>query len=211
MIDEHAFNAAWYGAPTGIVRDPAWLASPVDEVRTELARFAWVEMRCPPGAVDRARLASLGFFVADTQIRFRLGLRALASTPSVEAFALRWADQAPFEIPADAMAPFNHEPYRHVPGMTQARLDDRYARWAALLLADSPATCVRVEYGDQIQGWFFSKPEGPRLRMALAMNARDAVASGLHVYQAAALGYAGRGHAVGEATFSAHNTAVLNI
>lgn len=211
MIDEHEFNSAWYGAPAGIIRDPAWLARSDDEVKAGLARFAWAELRAAPGAVDRARLARLGFFVADTQIIFRLGLRAVATTPSAESFALRWADESPFTVAASEMAPFLHEPYAQLPGMTQERLDERYARWGTLLLGSAPATCVRVEQNGETQGWFFSEPRGSRLRLALAGTARGATASGLHLYQAAALGYAARGHGVGEATFSVHNTAVLNI
>jgi hypothetical protein len=212
MIAEHTFNSAWYGAPSGIVRDlPALAAAGDDEVHAALARFAFVELRCAPDApgADRPRLARLGFFLADTQILFRLGLAALRPTPSLDALTLHWADDAPFTV--DAMAPFRHERFQHLPGMTAARIDARYARWAADLVAASPATCLRVASAGVTQGWFLSERRGPRLRLALAMAAAGATISGLHLYLAACLGYAARGHTVGEASFSVHNTAVLNI
>lgn len=209
-LDGHAFNTAWYGEPAGIVRDPAAMAAlPPAEAHAALDRFAFVELRCAPEAVDRARLARLGFFLADTQIHFRLGLKALAPTASVAALQLRWADERPFAV--DHMAPFRHERFQHLPGMTAARLDARYATWAAQLIAASPDTCLAVEHGGVTQGWFLSERRGARLRLALAMTAAGATITGLHLYLAAALGYAARGHGVGEASFSVHNTAVLNI
>jgi hypothetical protein len=213
MIDDHVFNTAWYGAPAGIVRDPVVLAGPRADVRAALDRFAFVELRCPPDAtgVPRPLLAELGFFLADTQIQFRLGLAALRPTPSLDALTLRWADAEPFGVAPEVMAPFRHERFQHLPGMTAELLNARYARWAGDLIAASPATCVRVEQGGVTQGWFLSEPRGKRLRLALAMTAAGATISGLHLYHAAALGYAARGHTIGEASFSVHNTAVLNI
>jgi len=211
MIDEHTFNTTWYGAPVGIVRDPAALAGTDAELEAALARFAWVELRCSPEAADRPRLAGLGFFLADTQIHFRLGLAALRPTPSLDGLTTRWADAAPFSVDAAEMAPFRHERLQHLPGMTQARLDERYALWGRNLLAHAPATCLRIEQGGATQGWFLSEPHGARLRLALAMTSAGATISGHHLYLAAALGYAARGHKVGEASFSVHNTAVLNI
>lgn len=211
MIDEHTFNTTWYGAPVGIVRDPAALAGTTAEVEAALARFAWVELRCAPDAVDRVRLAGLGFVLADTQIHFRLGLAALRPSPSLDGLTTRWADTAPFTVDAAEMAPFRHERLQHLPGMTQVRLDERYALWARDLIAAAPATCTRLERDGEPQGWFLSQPHGARLRLALAMTAARATISGHHLYLASALGYAARGHKVGEASFSVHNTAVLNI
>lgn len=211
MIDEHVFNTAWYGARAGIIRDPAALAAPRPQLEAALAPFAFVELRCKPGAADRARLTELGFFVADTQIHFRLGLAGLRPTPSLAGMELRWADDQRFTIETHEMAAFRHERFQHLPGMTATRLDARYAAWACDLVAASPATCVRVEQGGLTQGWFLAEPRGPRLRLALAMASAAANVSGVHLYLAACLGYAGRGHAVGEASFSVHNTSVLNI
>lgn len=92
MIDEHRFNSEWFGRPVAIVRDAAFFAQPEADVRAALARWAWAEFRCAPEVVDRRRLASFGFFLADTQVHFRLGLNALEATPSLEGLALRWAD-----------------------------------------------------------------------------------------------------------------------
>jgi hypothetical protein len=184
-------------------------ALPADEARAQLDRFAFVELRGAAGAVERPRLARLGFFLADTQIHFRLGLGALRPTPSVEALRLHWADAEPFAV--EDLAPFRHERFQHLPGMTATRLDARYAGWAAQLIAASPATCARVAHGGVTQGWFLSERRGARLHLALAMTAAGATITGLHLYLAAGLGYASRGHGVGEASFSVHNTAVLNI
>lgn len=211
-LDEHSFNTAWYGEPAGIVRDAAAMAAlDADAARAALDRYAFVELRCAPEAVDRRRMTRLGFFLADTQIHFRLGLKALQPTPSVAALALAWADEAPFTVEAAAMAPFRHERFQHLPGMTAERLAARYARWAGDLIAAAPATCARLAHGGVTQGWFLSEPRGARLRLALAMTAAGATITGLHLYLAAGLGYAARGHGVGEASFSVHNTAVLNI
>lgn len=211
MIDEHRFNSEWFGAPVGIVRDPAFFSQPDAEVRAALSRWAWAEFRCAPGVAQRRRLASFGFFLADTQVHFRLGLSALEPTPSLEGLTLRWADQAPFEVPSTGIAAFHHERYQHVPGVTAARLNERYARWAKNLVSSSPSTCLQVEVGGEPQGWFLSGPQGKKLQLTLAMTAEGAKISGLHLYLAAGVAYAKKGFSLGEASFSVHNTPVLNI
>lgn len=212
MIDEHRFNSEWLGAPVGIVRDAAaLLAAPRAVVREALARWRFVELRCGADAVDRARLADLGFFLADTQVHFRLGLSSLRPTPSLEGLTLRWADVASFAVAPEAMAAFHHERYRHVPGVTPERLAQRYSRWASNLITASPATCLQVEVGEVAQGWFLSSPEGRKLQLTLAMTSAESKISGLHLYLAAGVAYAAKGYALGEASFSVHNTPVLNL
>lgn len=211
MIDEHRFNSNWFGAKVAIIRDPQFFAQPDADVRAQLSRWAWAELRCGAEVADRRRLASLGFFLADTQMHFRLGLSALEATPSIAGLGLRWADQAPFEVPSQGMAEFHHERYRHVPGVTPARLNERYARWAKDLIASSPATCLQVEVDGAPQGWFLSAPQGKKLQLTLAMTASGARISGFHLYLAAGVAYAQKGFSLGEASFSVHNTPVLNI
>ncbi len=211
MIDEHRFNSEWFGQPVGIVRAAAFFAQSAADIRAALSHWAWAEFRCAPDVADRRRLASLGFFLADTQVHFRLGLTALEPTPSLSGLTLRWADEAPFAVAASGMAEFHHERYRHVPGVTAARLNERYALWAKGLVASSPATCLQLEVGGEPQGWFLSTPQGRKLQLTLAMTAVGAKISGLHLYLAACVAYAKRGFSLGEASFSVHNTPVLNL
>lgn len=211
MISEHRFNCDWYGAPAGIVRDPALFALPEAQLQQALAPWAWVEFRGSADAVDRRAMTRLGFFLADTQVHFRLGLKALQPTPSLQGLTLRWADERRFEVNSAAMSAFHHERYRHLPGVTPERLNERYARWARQLIETSPATCVQVESGGEPQGWFLAAPEGKKLSLTLAVTAAQARISGFHLYLAAGVAFASRGFGIGEAAFSAHNTAVLNI
>ena len=211
MIDEHRFNSEWFGRPVAIVREAAFFSQSDADIRAALSRWAWAEFRCGPDVVDRRRLAALGFFLADTQVHFRLGLGALEATPSLDGLTLRWADAEPFSVPSSGMAEFHHERYRHVPGVTAARLNERYATWAKHLVASAPATCLQVEVGGEPQGWFLSSPQGKKLQLTLAMTAVGAKISGLHLYLAAGVAYAKKGFSLGEASFSVHNTPVLNI
>jgi hypothetical protein len=220
MIREHAFNSAWWGAPCGIVENLALLSRPAAEIRGALAPWAWVELRADHDDVPPpAALSAAGFFHADTQLRFKLALPRIVGSPSTDRLTVRFADQPdtpPLAIGAADMAVFRHERFRHLPGADDARINARYALWTAQLVAEHPDTCLAVLDGPpgnpaSVQGWFLSQPGPGGLNLTLAMLRAGARISGHHLYHRAALAYAARGHRIGEASFSATNTPVLNI
>jgi hypothetical protein len=220
MIRDHAFNSAWWGAPCGIVDDLALFARPAAEIRAVLAPWAWVELRADHDDLPSpAALAAAGFFHADTQIHFKLALPRIAATASTDRLTVRFADEStgpPLTVDAAGMAVFRHERFRHLPGADDARINARYARWTAQLVADHPATCLAVldgppDHPASVQGWFLSRPATTGLGLTLAMLRAGARISGHHLYHKAALAYAARGHRIGAASFSATNTAVLNV
>lgn len=212
MILEHAANAAWYGERVGTASDPALLALPAAERARLLAPFAWVEFKAPldkaPPALDVLRA---GFAWVDVQVEFRIGLTHVPSSPSLGPLEVRFADQEPFTVDAADLKPFEHERFAQIPGMTQERLQERYARWARQLAAEQPAWCLEVYSQGRPQGWFLSRQAERGLDLTLAMLRRDATITGVHLYQKALLAYAGRGARVGSASFSVANVAVHNI
>lgn len=216
LIREHAFNTDWYGAPAGIVEDSAFFALDPAERARRLAAFAWVEFREPLSPeLPHQAVREAGFFNADTQVRFRIGLQRAARLPrppNLEALRVESAEAASFRVEAEQMAPFEHERFALLPGMTPARLAERYARWANELVTRHPATCLRISEADGAPlGWFVANPEGGLLRLVLAMLHKDARSSGLQLYQRALVEFAARGHRVGFASFSVANTAVHNL
>jgi hypothetical protein len=187
MIREHAFNSRWWGEPVGIVSDPALFA------------------------VAPATLAEAGFAQTDTQISFKLDLRRLPPIPGGDELTVEFADETPFAVGADDLALFEHERYRHLPGITPARLNERYAEWSALLVAEQPKWCARLRAGPRTQGWFLSQRDDSGFHLTLAALHRDATVSGHLLYHAAISAYAAKGQRIGGARFSVTNTAVHNI
>jgi hypothetical protein len=212
MIREHAFNTAWWGRPVGIVSNHALFDLPEEARVAALNAWDFVELRGNEGVLPAPRaLARAGFFHADTQLRFRIGLAHVPTSPSVDKLEVRFADEAELRITWDRMAAFTHERFRHVPGMTPQKLGERYALWATRLAAEAPTTCLAVYEAGALQGWFLSRADAGSLHLTLAVLAKDANVSGHHLYHRAMLAYAARDHRVGRAEFSATNTSVLNI
>jgi hypothetical protein len=210
MIREHTFNTAWFGAPVGIADESLFALAPAER-RAQLDRFAWVELGCDdPSTVLRKQLGENGFRFVDLQINFRIGLRA-AARASADAVEIAFAGDAPFDVTLGEMPAFPTERFRHVPGVDEARLTERYRRWANALVEEAPAHCMRVLHGGAVQGWFFSRVAKPGLQLALAFRHREATISGHTMYEAAMSAYAARGERLGWASFSASNTAVHNI
>jgi hypothetical protein len=209
VIREHAFNARWWGAPVGIVEEPAtFFAAPAEARQAALEPFAWTEVRVPAGAAwDRAAAASDGFVAADVQIGFRIGLRRLpAPGPSTQ--ALQVVPAVPFA--GRRLAPFGSERF-HVLGAPEDLVDARFAAWAEDLRTAAPDWCFEVRSEDEPQGFFCSTPAEGGLHLALAGLYRDATVSGALVYGAALHAYAARGARSGWAAFSARNHAVHNV
>ena len=146
------------------------------------------------------------------QVRFRINLSNIDSTPSVEKLSASSAEESPFEVSQDELKSFVHERFRFLPGITSQRLDNRYALWSNLLIAGHPAWCLQVSDGPDVQGWFLAKADpGKSLNLTLAMLKSDAHISGHVLYQKAMLEFAARGARIGDAAFSVTNTAVMNI
>jgi hypothetical protein len=213
MIREHSFNTRWWGAPVGIVTDAALLSrTPVADVAAATARFEWVELRASADAdIDPTALAARGLFAVDTQIRFRVGLRRLASTSSVDRLDAHFADEQPFSVGAEDILPFGAERFSVLPGADEIRIRERYALWSRLLLDECPQRCLRVLSNGQVQGYFLSRQAEGGLNLTLAMLNPAATVTGMHLFHKALLAYAERGERIGHASFSVYNTPVMNI
>lgn len=202
MIRQHDFNSRWFGAPVALITDAAFFKLPTAEREALLRPFAFAEFRATlppePGLAEAA-----GFWLADVQVPFRIGLAKVADVPSLTA--------QPGAQPKD-LARFSHERLGLLPGVDAARVDARYQLWAGTLASSSPATALTLSADGRTQGYFLSErdPDGS-LRLTLAALHKDATISGHLVYQKALHVYAAQGFRVGHAAFSVTNTAVLNI
>jgi hypothetical protein len=212
MIREHAFNSSWWGQPVGIVEDGAFFDLPELARRSLLAPFSWVEFRSRQrGAPSPEAVARSGFFHADTQIHFRLGLNRSPPAADCRTLEVSSAAEVPFEISPADFAPFTHERFLLVHGSSATRVNERYALWCNRLIAEHPETALRLSRSGHVQGWFVSRPHAQGLHLALAMLHRDARVSGFSVYAEALAAYRAGGHRVGFASFSVTNTAVMNV
>ena len=210
MIREHVHNTAWWGAPVAVV-DAAFFTLETAAQQAALGAYAWAEFKSPFASAPCEQLAASGFDLVDMQIGFRLMLGAVNDSPSLESLVCQFADQTPFEIESDQMRGFEHERFLCLPGASQERVAQRYVRWANQLVREHPEWCLRVLYQGEVQGWFLASLTKQGLYLALAMLSRSAQVSGLHLYQKAICAYAAKGARIGHASFSARNTAVLNI
>ncbi len=197
----------------GIVADgEALLRASPQEVEAACAPYEWVEFRFLSDApVDHVALLKRGFFAVDTQIRFRVGLPRLRSTPSLERLQVRFAHEEPFDVEAGDILPFGSERYSALPGASEDKMRERYVMWSQLLLRESPEHCLQVHIDGVVQGHFLSRSQNGRLNLTLAMLHPDASSSGMLLFHKALLAYAARGERVGHASFRATNTPVLNI
>jgi len=211
VIRRHDFNSRWWGSEVGIVDDQAFFALPPAARERALAPYAWVESKGSLAAARASRVAAAGFFPVDVQLAFRIGLAQLRSSPSLDRLEVVFADEEPLVVEERLVADFEHERFHALPGITRERVNARYALWARELVSVSPATCLAVREGGDVQGWFLSLRSEKGLHLTLAMLARDARISGHSLYQRALLAYAERGQRLGFAEFSATNTAVHNI
>ena len=211
MIRDHAFNCSWWGGRVGILEDPAFFDAPDAERQGALSPYEWVEFRCAlRSAPDPWRLASCGFAQVDTQLSFRIGLKAFEA-PGTEELPVRFADQEPFVPRPEDWPDFPHERFRHLPGATAARVARRYEMWARALLERAPASCVEVGDAGRPQGWFLAEPVEGHLNLALAMLRSGASISGFDLYSQALRAFWRRGTRLGEARFSIEHRAVHNI
>jgi len=212
MIRRHDFNTRWWGRPVGIVDDPGFFDLPAAERERQLAPFSWAEFKAPLAPdLDRGEILAAGFVQADVQIPFRIGLSGIEDTASLEGLSARSADEAPFDIPDGLPATFRSERFFCLPGVTEAKINERYRLWGQRLIEEDPTSCLQVHQGQALQGWFLSSRRGRAIELSLAMLSRHAVVSGALLYHKALREYARRGAQVGSAGFSVSNSAVLNI
>lgn len=213
MIREHEFNTRWWGSPVGIVDDPAFFDLDPGAQHEACLPYAWVEYAAQLDASAAPhKLAQAGFCCVDTQVRFRISLSNMESTPSIERLTARSAKESPFDVSSEELKSFAHERFRFLPGATAERINKRFALWSSLLIANDPAWCLRISDGTDVQGWFLAQAHaGKALKLTLAMLSADAHVSGHVLYQKAMLEFAARGARIGDAAFSVANTAVMNI
>jgi hypothetical protein len=213
MIRKHDFNSRWWGSPVGFVHDPAFFSLDSVAQQKSLEPYAWAEFHAQIDQAPLLRdLATAGFFQTDIQIKFLLNLSKVKASPSTDRLEFHFADQKNFDVEAEELAMFVHERFRHIPGCTEARTNERYALWANHLIREHPETCIQLLLGNRLQGWFLSRPGEKRgLNLTLAMLSNTAQISGMLLYQQAFVAYAARGYRLGNASFSVTNTSVHNI
>jgi hypothetical protein len=212
MIRLHEFNTRWWGAPVGIVDDRAFFAAPPGERKLALAPYRWAVFRANlKHAPSLSTVHKAGFFLADTQIQFRIGLKSGLGTCCGEELEVRFAAETPFELEDRDLALFEHERYCHLPGHSPERTNARFGAWGRQLIREHPETCIEVLAKGETQGWFLSQPSSRGLNLALAMLHRSAKISGFLLYEKSLASYAVKGHRIGWASFSVTNSAVHNI
>jgi hypothetical protein len=212
MISEHEFNTKWWGKPVGIVTDPAFFSLSIDDQHKALSPYAWAEFRSAlSSAPSPERLSGTGFFQADTQINFRINLRHVPSSQSLEDLEVRFADDKLFAISIGEPAHFENERFLLLPKSTQEMIDMRYVMWANDLIKEDRSRCLQVLRDGKVMGWFLSRHTERGINLTLAMLKRGAQLSGQLLYQKALVAYCQRGDHIGWASFSVTNTAVLNI
>ncbi len=213
MIRQHSFHSQWWGQPVGIIDTGTFIGKDNAKVLGEgLRQYAWVEYRGQPTPKEALLLCELGFFCADTHIGFRLPMAKVEMTPSVKNLTVESALAAPFVIDPNTMQDFTHERFRFLPGVTKEKVGDRFIMWTQSLIQNSPALSFVIKKENQVCGWFLAeKPQGKRFQLTLAMLAKDPPISGAYLYRRAIVEYKRLGHRIGEASFSASNTPVLNI
>lgn len=220
MIREHEFNSAWWQegggrGKAGIVESAEFFAGRTATIRDALEPFEWVEFRSAFGPeLPLARIHDAGFFCADIQVNFRIGLPREAECVGecAEPISLEPASDGAWRVDTRQWALFKCERFRLLPGVTPESLNRRYARWAADLIRNAPDHCFEVRSAGEVGGWYFGKPgTGGSVNLALGVLRREACVSGCVAYQAALRRFGAMGYRTGWASFSAANTAVHNI
>lgn len=212
MIKRHEFNTEWWGEEAGIVTDSGFFSQAVAQRQAALTQFSWVEFVQPVSKLpERRALTDAGFFHTDTQVRFRLDLTHIQASTCADALKLEIASDSVFRIQDGDLKLFPFERFYALPDATESKVNNRYVRWANLLIQQNPATSFRFLQDGQVQGWFLSHPESPAINLTLATLSRSAVVSGFDLYSRALAEYGREGFRLGMASFSVRNTPVHNI
>jgi hypothetical protein len=212
MINKHDFNSQWWGNDVGVVQAQDLMTLSSNEVDAQCAPYAWVEARAANNAAINAhQMNTHGFFHVDTQIRFKIRLKGLSSTPSLDNLEVKFADETPFSVTAANFKAFEAERFAQLPNCSADKIKERYALWSQSLIANNPESCLRVFLNGEEQGYFLSQNTKSGFELTLAMLHTGAKISGMHLYHKALLAYAERGHRLGGAGFSVYNSLVHNI
>jgi len=212
MIKVHEFNTQWSGQRVGIITDYGFFSLPFRERKELLKSFSWVECVGLSSQLPvRERLSHCGFYHADSQVQFRLGLRKVPQTCTGKQLRFLSFAERRFELSSSQMMTFRHERFYSIPGQDETLVAQRYAIWAHRLMNEYPETCIAGYLHDTLQGWFLSHPMNSVLDLTLAVLKCDAVISGLDFYSGATAYYCSQGYRIGRAGFSLRNTAVHNI
>ncbi|GEM_PF-1045759 len=212
-LREHAFNSRWWGAPVGIVDSPDFFTLTKEERAQQLEAWAWVEFQTDLDRIPDARcMAEDGFHPVDTQLRFRIPLTKVPQSAACAGMEVHDAETSPSYFESRRAKSFGNERFVSLPGATQEIVDRRYALWSDQVIRDFPRTCLALTLNDEVQGWFLARPlSESRIELTLAMTAQESSIDGYALYHQAMLTYARSGWHLGEAGFSATNTAVHNI
>lgn len=216
MIVQHAFNTSWFGEPVGKVDDPAFFSLPLSTQNKMLSDYAWVDFS---STIDKAppmdALMAAKFQWVDTQVDFRINLthlRAKAESASLKNIEVQTGADIPFEIGQHAVQDFVNERFLAIRGVNLKKNNERFAMWADSLLSSHPKSCLQMLRNGIPQGWFLSRLlDSDSINLTLAFLRTDASISGLELYEKALRTYADQGVRIGSASFSVHNSAVLNI
>lgn len=214
LIREHTFNSRWWGRPVGIIDDTAFFKLTQPEQETALSEFAWAEFkaRADDPTLNHQAMAAAGFFHADTQINYRLGLPCAMKPDSLASLQVEFADETPFFVAADDIQTFKYERYLKLPGATTQKVNKRFVIWSNEQIEQAPSCCLRIKYKGQVEGWYLGDTSsGQGLHLTLAMLSRQSDISGLLLFLKAYEAFANRGHRLGWAAFSVQNTPVHNL
>jgi hypothetical protein len=147
-------------------------------------------------------MSEAGFVFVDTQVNFRIGLARRGSSCAAP-LSLVPASSGSWQVDTAEWAIFRHERFRFLPGITPLRLNQRYARWAAELVEQSPEACFEIRSEAGPEGWYFGKPASERtVNLTLGVMRKDARISGYAAYEAVLGHFADLGFRLGWASFS---------
>ena len=211
LIRQHDFHSKWRGAPIGIIESNDFFKLSNNEISTNLTKYLWVEFRVP--SIFRSNQSvpkSLGFFLADTQLKLSLNLRTLES-PGASDIQVISASKSSFVINKDDFLPFHAERFLQIPGVTESDITDRFQLWANMLIDQQPESALRLVMNGKNQGWFFGTRNNKSLDLSVAMLARGATISGKSLYSVALDYFKKNGNHRASGRFSSANFPVLNI
>jgi len=212
LIALHGLNSAWWGAPVGLITDPAFVDLPLQEQRRLLSTYEWVEFRGQHSSHASLRLHVAGFLHVETYCRCRVPLNRIEETPSVAQLVATDAATQPFALAAGDFVPFAHERWSLLPGVTQQSIDERYATYLNQVIGEQPGTSLAIASPEGAEGWFVAEPRSREtVQLSLAALSASATVAGAHLYRRALIEYARRGFRIGLAAFSARHAGVMNL
>ena len=212
IVRRHNFNSEWWGGEVGIM-NPESLDEFEDlEIIQEMDGYNWVELKLDGrNDLPTERLGRLGFEYFDTQIAFRVSLRGIDTSPSVDGIVVETASDRKFSIEPDEILDFSHDRFSRIHGCTARKARERYSMWGNNLIDSHPNFALKMTSSGIVQGYFIGCRNESGFELSLAMLGTKSNITGMHLYQRALKAYEEMGERVGKASFSVFNTPVLNI